>query len=113
MSLNSTQKNGLSKEKDQTEAMFDGIAGKYDFLNHFLSAGTDILWRKKVIRLLDKHHPQQILDVATGTADLAIEAIRLNPEKITGIDLSEKMLEIGRKKVTQKKLEKKIEHWKV
>ena len=62
--------------------MFDGIAGKYDFLNHFLSAGTDIIWRKKAIQLLDGHKPKKILDVATGTADLAIEAIRLKAKRL-------------------------------
>ena len=109
MSLKSTPQNGLSKEKDKTEAMFDGIAGKYDFLNHFLSAGTDIIWRKNAIQLLGNHRPRKILDVATGTADLAIAASRLNPEKITGIDLSDKMLEIGQKKLIQKNLGDHIE----
>ena len=109
MALKSTPQNGLSKEKDKTEAMFDGIAGKYDFLNHFLSAGTDIIWRKNAIRILGNHNPKNILDVATGTADLAIAASHLNPEKITGIDLSEKMLEIGQKKLIQKNLGDHIE----
>jgi len=89
--------------------MFDGIAGHYDFLNHFLSAGIDILWRKKAIRQLKDYNPQHILDIATGTGDLAIEALSLNPTKITGVDISEKMLEVGRKKLKTKSLEQKIE----
>jgi demethylmenaquinone methyltransferase/2-methoxy-6-polyprenyl-1,4-benzoquinol methylase len=72
--------------------MFDSIAEHYDFLNHFLSFGIDRSWRKKAIReisLIDPH-PSKILDVATGTGDLAIEAMKLNPDHITGIDISEK-----------------------
>lgn len=90
--------------------MFDSIAGKYDFMNRFFSAGIDKAWRKKTIRLLKKDNPQKILDMATGTADMAILACRLlNPEKITGIDLSAEMLEIGRKKVEKEGFAGKIE----
>jgi demethylmenaquinone methyltransferase / 2-methoxy-6-polyprenyl-1,4-benzoquinol methylase len=96
-------------KKSQVADMFNNIASDYDFLNHFLSAGIDILWRKKAIRLLKKHKPETILDVATGTADFAIEALKLNPIKVTGIDISEKMLEMGRIKIEQKKLTNKIE----
>ena len=99
----------LSRKKDQTAEMFDNISGNYDFLNHFLSAGIDILWRKKAIGKLKEHRPKTILDIATGTADLAIEAISLQPENITGIDISVKMLEIGRKKITKKELDSKIQ----
>lgn len=85
--------------------MFDNIAPWYDFLNHFLSLGIDISWRKTTIAQLKTQHPKQILDVATGTADLAIEAWRqLKPEKITGLDISYEMLEVGRGKLKQKKL---------
>ncbi len=97
-------------KKQQVEEMFDSIAGKYDFLNHFLSAGIDRVWRKKTIRLLKKDNPEKILDMATGTADMAILACQLlNPIKVTGIDLSAEMLELGRKKVEKEGFNDKIE----
>lgn len=89
--------------------MFDNISGNYDFLNHFLSLGIDIKWRKKAIRLLSPIAPKQILDVATGTGDFAIEALRLNPDKVVGVDISEGMLEVGRAKMKDRKLDGKIE----
>ncbi|MDR1610141.1 MAG: bifunctional demethylmenaquinone methyltransferase/2-methoxy-6-polyprenyl-1,4-benzoquinol methylase UbiE [Candidatus Symbiothrix sp.] len=90
---------GASKS-EQVELMFDEIAGKYDFLNHSLSLGIDKSWRKKGILALKDLAPETILDIATGTGDLAIEAYRLlKPGKILGIDLSEKMTAIGREKV--------------
>jgi demethylmenaquinone methyltransferase/2-methoxy-6-polyprenyl-1,4-benzoquinol methylase len=96
-------------KKEQVALMFDQIAPKYDFLNRFLSAGIDISWRKKALLKLKKDDPQTILDVATGTADLAIMASRLlNPKKITGIDISEGMLEIGRKKILSGGLQDQI-----
>lgn len=79
--------------------MFNNIAPKYDFLNHFLSAGIDRQWRKKTIDSLKKYHPKSILDVATGTADLAIQSLTLIPDNVIGIDIAEKMLEIGREKI--------------
>lgn len=79
--------------------MFDSIAHRYDLLNHLLSAGIDRLWRKKAISLLAADSPATILDVATGTADLAIEALKLQPDAVIGIDISNEMLEIGREKV--------------
>jgi len=88
--------------------MFNSISPKYDFLNHFLSAGIDVLWRKKAIRLLRPYHPKMILDVATGTADFAIEAMALKPEKIVGIDISEGMLHFGNQKLIKRRLEKTI-----
>lgn len=88
--------------------MFDDIAGKYDFLNRFLSMGIDVSWRRKTINSLKEVNPRRILDVATGTADLAIEALRLKPERITGVDLSAQMLEKGREKLKSKGLEDKI-----
>ncbi len=96
-------------KKSQVAGMFNSIAGKYDFLNHFLSAGIDVLWRKKTIKTLKKHPHATILDVATGTADLAIEASKINPEKITGIDISSEMLEVGRKKIAARGLQQIIE----
>lgn len=98
---------GLSK-KQQIENMFDGIAHKYDFLNRLLSFRIDTLWRKRVIRLLKPFAPRHILDVATGTADLAIALTALKPESITGIDISAGMLEIGRQKVALKENTKMI-----
>lgn len=89
--------------------MFDNISGKYDFLNHFLSMGIDILWRKKAISMLKSHEPKLILDVATGTGDFAIEALKLNPEKVIGVDISAGMLEYGRKKMESRGLSEKIE----
>lgn len=90
--------------------MFDKIAGKYDVMNRLLSAGTDIGWRKKAIRLFKKDNPKHILDVATGTADMALMAYKmLKPDKITGIDISEGMLELGRKKIEKEGLVNKIE----
>lgn len=89
-------------------SLFDSIARRYDFLNHALSFGIDILWRQRAIQLLEPCMPKQILDVATGTADLALEAVRLNPERITGIDISPKMLDIGRQKIRSRKLEQVI-----
>ncbi len=100
-------------KKQQVAQMFDSIAYRYDFLNHFLSMGIDIYWRKKAIGLLRKYsaswRTKKILDVATGTADFAIEAVKLNPEKIIGIDISEKMLKIGREKISKFNLDEKIE----
>lgn len=97
-------------KKEQVGEMFDRIAGKYDFMNRFLSLGIDVSWRKKAIRELLKDKPQHILDVATGTGDMAIRAAKiLRPQKITGIDISEGMLEIGRKKVKMAALPTQIE----
>jgi demethylmenaquinone methyltransferase/2-methoxy-6-polyprenyl-1,4-benzoquinol methylase len=98
----------LSK-KEQVAQMFDNIAPKYDFLNHFLSLGIDVLWRKKAIRLLKKLQPKQILDIATGTGDFAFEALSLNPDKITGVDISAGMLEIGKRKIKERGLQDKME----
>ena len=96
-------------KKEQVEAMFDQIAPKYDFLNHFLSFGIDRLWRKRAVKKLKPFSPNKILDLATGTGDLAIAAIRLKPEKIIGIDISGRMLEKGRLKIKKKGLERIIE----
>ncbi|TAL67877.1 MAG: bifunctional demethylmenaquinone methyltransferase/2-methoxy-6-polyprenyl-1,4-benzoquinol methylase UbiE [Bacteroidetes bacterium] len=92
------------------ESMFDSIAWRYDFLNHFLSFGIDRLWRRRAIRIISKHYKNPyILDVATGTGDLAIAAMKLNPSKITGIDISNKMLRIGKVKVDKKGFSQIIE----
>jgi demethylmenaquinone methyltransferase/2-methoxy-6-polyprenyl-1,4-benzoquinol methylase len=97
-------------KKEQVAAMFDDIAPRYDFLNRFLSAGIDVQWRRKALKKLAPLQPKIMLDVATGTGDVAIMAARqLHPEKIIGIDISEKMLEGGRLKVKEKGLETVIE----
>ncbi|MCK9218474.1 MAG: bifunctional demethylmenaquinone methyltransferase/2-methoxy-6-polyprenyl-1,4-benzoquinol methylase UbiE [Bacteroidales bacterium] len=93
-----------NSKKEKVREMFDDISPKYDFLNHFLSFGIDYRWRKKLVSLLSMYHPRQILDVATGTGDLAIAMAALHPARIDGIDLSEKMLEIGLGKVRKKGL---------
>jgi len=103
------KQSGLSK-KEQVAGMFDKIAFRYDFLNRFLSAGIDVGWRKKAIKELAPLKPQNLLDVATGTADVAIMAHKiLQPKKITGIDISVGMLDIGRTKVAKLGLEEQIE----
>lgn len=103
-------KNDEEGKKKQVEHMFDQIAFRYDFLNRFLSGGVDIWWRKKAIGQLKGLQPKTILDVATGTGDLALISYKmLQPEKVTGIDISEGMLEIGRKKIVKAGLQEKIE----
>lgn len=92
-------------KKKQLADMFDSISGKYDFLNHFLSLGIDIRWRKKAIKLLRESKPKQILDIATGTGDFAIESLALNPEKVVGLDISEGMLSVGRQKMKKKSID--------
>lgn len=98
-----------SGKKEQVAKMFNNISRRYDFLNHFLSLGIDRTWRKTGVRMMRPLHPRLILDVATGTGDFAIQALALNPEKVTGIDISEGMLAIGRKKVEKLGLSGKIE----
>jgi demethylmenaquinone methyltransferase / 2-methoxy-6-polyprenyl-1,4-benzoquinol methylase len=97
----------LSK-KAQVADMFNNIAGRYDFLNHFLSMGIDKGWRKKAIAEVAAMQPKAILDVATGTADMAIAAAALQPQKITGIDIADQMLEVGRKKIKAQNLQQVI-----
>ena len=97
-------------KKEQVADMFNRIAGRYDTMNRVLSARTDIGWRKKAIRVLKKKEPETILDIATGTADMAIMACKLlNPARIVGIDISQQMLEEGRKKVEKEGLVDKIQ----
>ena len=98
-------KNSTLSKKQQVANMFDSIAFRYDFMNRFLSGGIDVYWRKKAIMELTELHPQNVLDVATGTGDVAILTYKyLKPLKITGIDLSEGMLNLGREKVARLKL---------
>ncbi len=96
-------------KKEQVEKMFDNISHKYDFLNHLLSMGIDRGWRKKIIRYLAEYRPEKILDIATGTGDLAIlEAMKLQPAEVVGFDLSQGMLDIAAEKVRKKGLDKII-----
>lgn len=96
-------------KKEQIAEMFDRIAFRYDFLNHFLSLGIDKGWRRKALQLLKQDGPKQILDVATGTGDFALLAAKmLHPDQITGIDISEGMLELGKKKIQESGLSSAI-----
>lgn len=95
-------------KKEQVASMFDSISPRYDLLNRVLSLGIDTIWRKKAINLLKADKPQRILDVATGTADLAIEALRINPKQVIGVDISAGMLAMGDEKLRKKKLEDRI-----
>ena len=101
-------KESSESKKQQVAEMFNNISGNYDFLNHFLSLGIDILWRKKAIKMLKEDQPKQILDIATGTGDFAIEALALDPDFVTGVDISDGMLEKGREKLKQRGLDNKI-----
>lgn len=89
--------------------MFNNISKHYDLLNHLLSLGVDIYWRKQAIKMLKPENPKYILDIATGTGDFAIEALALKPSKIIGVDISEGMLEVGKKKLQRMRLDDKIE----
>ncbi len=96
-------------KKAAVETMFDSIAWRYDFLNHFLSFNIDRIWRNRAIKIISRSFvTPSVLDVATGTGDLAIKAMKLNPSHISGIDISNKMLEIGREKIEKKGLAGKI-----
>jgi len=97
--------NSDKSKKEEVEQMFDNISVKYDFLNHFLSLGIDRIWRKKAVKELREVKPNKILDIATGTGDFAIANMKLQPEEIVGIDISNGMLEVGRKKMRKKKLD--------
>ncbi|MDQ3049788.1 MAG: bifunctional demethylmenaquinone methyltransferase/2-methoxy-6-polyprenyl-1,4-benzoquinol methylase UbiE [Bacteroidota bacterium] len=117
--MNSTDKNKSStvtpygikgqSKKEEVATMFNNIAARYDFLNHVLSMGIDKGWRRKAVAYFRDNPPAHLLDIATGTADFAISALKINPGKITGVDISEGMLEMGRKKIREKGLEDKIE----
>jgi demethylmenaquinone methyltransferase/2-methoxy-6-polyprenyl-1,4-benzoquinol methylase len=97
-------------KKTQVARMFDSISWRYDLLNHLLSANVDVIWRRKAMKELNALKPQLILDVATGTGDLAIQAVKsLQPEKVIGVDISTGMMDIARKKIEAKGLDKTIE----
>ena len=101
--------NDDSSKKEQVELMFDAIAPKYDLLNRILSLGIDISWRKRVIQIIKKENSKFILDIATGTGDLAIALAKTDTTKIIGLDLSEQMLSFGREKIKNNHLDSKIE----
>jgi demethylmenaquinone methyltransferase/2-methoxy-6-polyprenyl-1,4-benzoquinol methylase len=96
-------------QKHYVRSLFDSIALRYDLLNHLLSGGVDLYWRRKAIDTLREFHPKRILDVATGTGDFAIAACRLSPEKVVGVDIAGKMLEVGRRKIARRGLRGQIE----
>jgi demethylmenaquinone methyltransferase/2-methoxy-6-polyprenyl-1,4-benzoquinol methylase len=96
-------------KKEQVVQMFDNISENYDGLNRIISLGIDVKWRKKVVEIVGKKNPKQILDIATGTGDLALMMASLNPDKIVGLDISSGMLEVGKRKIEKAKLSDKIE----
>lgn len=103
-------KNSEDEKKLQVAQMFNNIAHKYDFLNHFLSFNIDKIWRKKAINKLKTEKPRKILDIATGTGDLAIQCHKIiKPDQIIGIDISTGMLEVGKQKIEKKGLQQKIQ----
>jgi demethylmenaquinone methyltransferase/2-methoxy-6-polyprenyl-1,4-benzoquinol methylase len=87
-----------STKKEEVKEMFDNIAHRYDFLNRLLSLGIDVTWRRKAIKFLKPSNPKIILDLATGTGDFAMEALKLKPKEVIGLDLSNEMMDVGRKK---------------
>ena len=91
--------------KADVKQMFDSIAPHYDFLNHFLSLGIDRLWRRKAINIIERHKHKRILDIATGTGDMAILASRLKPKLIAGVDISGEMIKLQRKKLMKRRLD--------
>jgi len=96
-------------KKEQVAKMFNNISKNYDSLNRVISFGIDVSWRKKVVQIISKNNPQQILDIATGTGDLALMMSALQPKKIIGLDISEGMLAVGKEKISKAKLDDKIE----
>lgn len=91
-----------TSKKEEVATMFNNISKRYDFLNHFLSLGIDKIWRKKAIRLLQEIQPKSVLDIATGTGDFAIAALKLKPEEVVGVDISQGMLDVGIEKMKRK-----------
>ncbi|HEV7231233.1 MAG TPA: bifunctional demethylmenaquinone methyltransferase/2-methoxy-6-polyprenyl-1,4-benzoquinol methylase UbiE [Bacteroidia bacterium] len=104
-----TPYNTDAAKKTQVADMFDNIAHRYDLVNQLLSFGIHKGWRKKAVGMLEKDHPRLILDIATGTGDFAIEALRLKPDKVIGVDISEGMMKMGREKLLKMGLSNRIE----
>lgn len=91
-----------SSKKEEVAEMFNNISGRYDFLNHLLSLGIDKLWRKRAVKELKEINPKRILDIATGTGDFALSSLRLKPEEVVGVDISQGMLDVGKAKMKKK-----------
>ena len=102
------QNSDLSK-KGQVEKMFNNISKEYDILNRVISFGIDVSWRKKIVKILKSKNPSRILDVATGTGDLAIAMVKTNAQKIIGLDISKGMLDVGIEKIKDRNLNNTIE----
>lgn len=102
-------KNSDLGKKEQVTQMFDTISKDYDGLNRVISFGIDIKWRKRVVAILKEKRPVNILDIASGTGDLAINLVKTGAEKVIGLDISAGMLEVGKKKVAEKQLDKRVE----
>lgn len=102
-------KNSDLGKKEQVTRMFDAISGNYDGLNRIISFGTDVTWRKRVVEILRRKSPGNILDIATGTGDLAIKLVDTGAAEIIGLDISRGMLEVGRKKVLARQLGNKVQ----
>jgi len=102
-------KNSDSTKKEQVTKMFDNISKEYDSLNRVISFGIDVKWRNKVVDIVKDTNPERILDIATGTGDLAISLAKTNAKKIIGLDISDGMLEVGRKKIDKKELNSTID----
>jgi demethylmenaquinone methyltransferase/2-methoxy-6-polyprenyl-1,4-benzoquinol methylase len=100
--------NQKSSKKKQVEKMFDSISFEYDKLNRLISAGNDVKWRKHIYKIANHLNPVDVLDIATGTADIAMELSKIKGSKITGLDISEKMLNVGRQKIVDRSLQDKI-----
>lgn len=92
-----------TSKKEEVSEMFNNISAEYDFLNHFMSMGIDAIWRRKAINILKRYEPKKIIDLAAGTGDFSLAATRLHPDRIIGVDISDGMLEMGRKKIKKKK----------
>ncbi|QTY27462.1 bifunctional demethylmenaquinone methyltransferase/2-methoxy-6-polyprenyl-1,4-benzoquinol methylase UbiE [Flavobacterium sp. CS20] len=102
-------KNSKDKKKQQVESMFDNISSNYDGLNRVISFGIDQSWRKKVIKMIIEANAKKVLDVATGTGDLAIALVKTNIQKVVGVDISNGMLDVGRQKIKAQNLTEKID----
>ncbi len=98
-------KDSKASKKEQVTEMFDTISNEYDGLNRVISFGIDVKWRKKVVKIVSDKNPENILDIATGTGDLAISLTATNAKEIIGLDISDGMLEVGRRKIQSKKLD--------
>lgn len=97
-----------ASKKEEVAEMFNNISEKYDYLNHLLSMGIDKIWRRKAIRILKQYNPKKILDVATGTGDFAIAALKLKPESVIGVDISKGMIDKGKEKLCRKGIQDKV-----